>query len=512
MRNGSLFSGVGGLDLAVEHFFGARTVWHSEIEPGPSRVLAARWPGVPNLGDITAVDWSQVEPVDIITGGSPCQDLSGAGRRSGMTEGTRSNLWVQMREAIAVLKPQIVVWENVRGAYSATADSGVEFCSGCLGGSGDGEPSLRALGRVLGDFADLGFDAEWVGLRAADVGAAHARFRVFVIAHRSGVGYERAGVTRYGRTGLADRGHGSTGPVTLLPTPDASVANDGEEPSSWLARREVVKLTARNGNGMGMPLAIAAKLFPTPKASDGEWGTPRTSGRPIDKATHLSTIASLLPTPTAHDAKKGKTAGQVAAMRARGSGPSNLNETVENLLPTLTLQDSKNSGGVSQLSRNTPPLNAEVTLFPTPRAHDYAATLGSPGAARHVAAGNGSLAEVIGVNLHPLPVTQTVPEYEATWAALEDQSAFWVTSEGVDYWPAISRWAEVMRRRSPSPTIPDGRDGRHRLNPAFAEWLMGLPAGWAAGLSRNEQLKAFGNGVVPQQALAALCAASGVAF
>lgn len=64
--------------------------------------------------DITAIDWAAVEPVDIIIGGTPCQDLSAAGRRAGMTEGTRSNLWVHMREAIATIHPRIVVWESSR--------------------------------------------------------------------------------------------------------------------------------------------------------------------------------------------------------------------------------------------------------------------------------------------------------------------------------------------------------------------------------------------------------------
>lgn len=185
LKIGSLFSGYGGLDIAVEQFFNARTVWHCEFEKAPSKVLATRWPGVPNFGDVTKVDWGMVEPVDIITGGSPCQDLSMAGRRAGMTDGTRSNLWVNMREAVAVIKPKYVVWENVRGAYSAEAksdaDSEMEQWTGLLGG-GSSRPTLRALGRVLGDLADLGYDARWCGLRAADVGAPHGRHRVFVLA------------------------------------------------------------------------------------------------------------------------------------------------------------------------------------------------------------------------------------------------------------------------------------------------------------------------------------------
>lgn len=123
----SLFAGYGGLSLAVEQHFDAELVAYSEFDDAPSKVMAQHWPDVPNLGDITSIDWEAVNreygPIHIVDGGSPCQDLSAAGRRAGMTEGTRSNLWVNMREAIAVLKPRYVVWENVRGAYSATAVS-----------------------------------------------------------------------------------------------------------------------------------------------------------------------------------------------------------------------------------------------------------------------------------------------------------------------------------------------------------------------------------------------------
>ena len=142
--------------MAAEQVFGARTVWVSDIDKGACKILAHRFPHAPNLGDITTIDWSTVEPVDIIAGGSPCQDLSTAGRRAGMTDGTRSNLWVAMRDAIAALQPTYVVWENVRGALSAAAASSLEPCPGCMGDSRHRGPDLRALGRVLGDLADLG--------------------------------------------------------------------------------------------------------------------------------------------------------------------------------------------------------------------------------------------------------------------------------------------------------------------------------------------------------------------
>lgn len=177
---GSLFSGYGGLDLGVLAVLGGSLAWHAEIDPDASRVLAEHWPDVPNLGDITAVDWSQVEPVDVITGGFPCQDVSSAGKRAGLRPGTRSGLWSQMAYAVSVLRPRLVVAENVRGLLSAPAASDVEPCPWCLGN--DTDHALRALGAVLGDLANLGYRTAWCGLRASDVGAPHARFRVFVAA------------------------------------------------------------------------------------------------------------------------------------------------------------------------------------------------------------------------------------------------------------------------------------------------------------------------------------------
>jgi DNA (cytosine-5)-methyltransferase 1 len=183
MRIGSLFSGYGGLDLAVSAVTGATVAWHCEWDDAPSRILEHNFPGVPNYRDVSKVDWASVEPVDILTGGFPCQDLSLAGKRAGLKDGTRSGLWSEFAKAIEIIKPRLVVIENVRGLLSATAHSDVEYCAWCVGDSGDGEPVLRALGAVLGDLADLGYDARWQGVRAADAGAPHNRFRVFTVSY-----------------------------------------------------------------------------------------------------------------------------------------------------------------------------------------------------------------------------------------------------------------------------------------------------------------------------------------
>jgi len=184
LKIGSLFSGYGGLDLAVMDVLDAEVVWHCEWDKAPSAILAKHFPEVRNFQDVSKVDFTQVEPVDILTGGFPCQDLSLAGKRAGLKEGTRSGLWHQFARAIEELQPKLVVIENVRGLLSAKADNGMEYDIETLDGWG-AEPVFTAIQAVLGSLADLGYDAKWCGLRAADAGAPHNRFRVFIIAYPS---------------------------------------------------------------------------------------------------------------------------------------------------------------------------------------------------------------------------------------------------------------------------------------------------------------------------------------
>jgi DNA (cytosine-5)-methyltransferase 1 len=181
-RIGSLFSGYGGLDIAVAQHYNADVAWHCEWDEAPSKILARHYPDVPNYRDVSKVDFTQVEPIDILTGGFPCQDLSLAGKRAGLKDGTRSGLWSEFARAIQQLQPRLVIIENVRGLLSATAHSDLEPCTWCLGDESN-EPPLRALGAVLGDLASLGYDAKWTGIRAADAGAAHNRFRIFIVAY-----------------------------------------------------------------------------------------------------------------------------------------------------------------------------------------------------------------------------------------------------------------------------------------------------------------------------------------
>jgi DNA (cytosine-5)-methyltransferase 1 len=184
MKIGSLFSGYGGLDIAVSKVFDAEVAWHCEWEEAPSKILEKHFPGVPNYRDVSKVDFTQVEAVDILTGGFPCQDLSLAGKRAGLQEGTRSGLWSEFYRAIKEIKPKLVVIENVRGLLSAKADSGMEYGTEIMGKLG-GRPPLRAMGAVLGDLSEIGYNARWTSLRASDAGAPHRRFRVFILAYPS---------------------------------------------------------------------------------------------------------------------------------------------------------------------------------------------------------------------------------------------------------------------------------------------------------------------------------------
>lgn len=533
---GSLFSGYGGLDMAAEHVFGARTAWVSDIDKGARKVLAHRYPHAPNLGDITAIDWADVEPVDIITGGSPCQDLSTAGRRAGMTEGTRSNLWVAMREAIANVQPAYVIWENVRGAFSACASSDADrdlgFCPRCLDPrdrTARHDPNLRALGRVLGDLSELGFDAEWRGLRASDVGACHQRFRVFVLAwrrdaadsnlaglqgqrHPQGAAQaERHGHTEQGTGGSAltllpsprtsdtnGAGHHGDGgldlrtAVTLLPTPAASVANDGEGTETWLARRERVKLTAANGNGMGMPLTIAVQMLPTPRATDGIKGGPNQRGSSGDLM--LPSAVIQLTKEEQRDENTGPSEVLPSVWRANGEeaiqwptgGPGALPEQ-EDLLTALREQQGGGSGG----------------LAPMESAADH------EGGALHGLRRDGEPARS---PQGPRRDEQHPGEPGGTVRQLSPQTALAGGSHrthGVHFGPyetAVQRWESVLGREAPAPTEP-GRNGKPRLSAEFVSWMMGCPEGWIVdvpGVTRNEALKLGGNGVVRQQARAAL--------
>ncbi len=168
MRVLDLFSGIGGFSLGLERA-GLRTVAFCEIEDHPRAVLAARWPGVPIYNDVRTLSAERLAAdgiaVDVICGGFPCQDLSAAGEKAGI-DGKRSGLWRELARLVGELRPRFVLVENVADLLR-----------------GPEEQPGAWFGRVLGDLAALGYDAEWHCIPAAAVDAPHIRDRVWVVAY-----------------------------------------------------------------------------------------------------------------------------------------------------------------------------------------------------------------------------------------------------------------------------------------------------------------------------------------
>ena len=163
MKIGSLCTGYGGLDIAVEAVFNAKTVWTSEIDKYASELIKERF-FVPNHGDLKTINWNEVEPIDILTAGYPCQPFSHAGYRKGTDD--ERHIFPYILEAIGILRPRYAIMENVRGHLS-------------LG-----------FKEVLKGLASIGYDAKWRVVRASDVGAPHQRARLFIIAYPNGNGQQ----------------------------------------------------------------------------------------------------------------------------------------------------------------------------------------------------------------------------------------------------------------------------------------------------------------------------------
>lgn len=321
MRVGELFAGYSGLGMGLKLVYpDAEVAWVSEIDPGACKVLAHRYPGAPNLGDITAIDWSQVEPVDVATAGFPCTDVSTAGKQAGLIHGTRSGLWHEVVRYAREHRPPLLILENVRGLLSARGDESEELDAAedkvrriddaaarltqmrdRAQKRGDREQVtsidrravrllvirdravvarkraerrvVRAIGTVVGTLADIGYDAVWCGLRAADVGGCHGRFRIFVAAYPADLGYQWAGRAWEWRAGPANG--------DLLPTPTT---------------RDHKGHNQRRGD-----TCLTGALLPTPRATDGTHGGPNQRGSSGDLMLP-SAVARLLPTPMVGDA------------------------------------------------------------------------------------------------------------------------------------------------------------------------------------------------------------------
>lgn len=156
MTIGSLFSGIGGLELGLERAGFGPVIWQAEIDPYCRAVLARHWPDARRFADVREVRRGVADRVDVVCGGFPCQPVSVAGKR--LAQADARWLWPEYARVVRELRPAVVVAENVPGLRSA------------------------GLRDVLVDLAELGFDVEWSHLSAAEVGAPHKRVRVWIVA------------------------------------------------------------------------------------------------------------------------------------------------------------------------------------------------------------------------------------------------------------------------------------------------------------------------------------------
>jgi DNA (cytosine-5)-methyltransferase 1 len=379
LRIGSVCTGYGGLDKAVQQVFGGELAWVSDIDPGACQIIAHRMPDIPNLGDLTTTRWEDVEPVDIYIGGYPCQPFSLAGDLKGTDD--ERHLWPFIASSLRVLRPRYAIFENVANHLRLGFDT------------------------VLCDLADLGFDVEWVVVRADEVGAPHQRRRLIFLATATDA--PRPGRAREGVRGrVAERGAVA-----------AHAANLGHERSR-----------SARGRGLGpTDHGVAAPDAKGVRRGEGRSEPARQQGRP-GSALGRGAVAA--------DADRGRLSGDAK----RNLGPD---------------------GPGQQAPRRD---NAE-----------------RPGVQRGASADTHSS----GRGSNKRDVQQGQPDAE--WGRFA---------------PAIARWEACTGRRAPRAT-----DDRRRLSPPFVEWMMGLPAGHVTavpGLTRTQQLKALGNGVVPQQAAAAI--------
>ena len=378
MKIGSLFSGYGGLDMGVQSVLGGDVVWHVEYDKAPSRILAHHHPHIPNHGDVTAVDFTSIEPVDVLTGGYPCQPFSTAGKRKGTDD--ERHLWPHVLRAIRDMEPRIVVLENVRGHLSLGFDV------------------------VLADLASVGWSAEWGIVRASDTGAPHQRARLFIVAIRHARHDARS----------TEQWKQSDSKTGGLVQPDQNTAHAAHLRHEW--RGVAWKWRGRPQNSSGA-------------AADA-------SGERHGRGKDAGMVGRLL---------------QSTAKDREGCGPTDSTREV--------------AGDRSA----TPTTNAQLHGFD------------GDAIRRGTSAGQ-----------EKRRVRESERRDPQAWG---------------EYGPAIARWEHVTGRPAPAPTKP-GRTSKPQLNPAFVEWMMGLPAGWvtdpAIGISRNDQLKALGNGVVPRQAALAV--------
>ena len=246
IRIGSLFSGIGGFELGLERSIpNSETIWQVEQNPFCQRVLKQHWPDATIYDDVCSVGKHNLEPVDILCGGFPCQDISIAGAKGGINA-SRSGLWWEMCRVISELEPPVIVLENV--------------------------PNVLRLGgrEVLGSLADIGYDAEWTIISAGQFGAPHLRKRWFCVGYRTTLGYYH-----HSKNGMEAAYSGGDGPRQATDRRSVSSVGKGE---SVQQRRQEVQTTNTNTTRPETRAKTVECLEETGGSKDGELlGYPRLS-------------------------------------------------------------------------------------------------------------------------------------------------------------------------------------------------------------------------------------------
>lgn len=504
----SLFSGYGGLDMGVARALGgADTVVTSDLEPGPVAIEAFHAPGIPNLGDITAVDKSTLPEADILVGGSPCQSMSYAGRRAGMHEGTRSGLWSEQCDAINAVRPRLTVWENVQAATGASASSrsdivrhgrrvaalraaGLCACDnpdldypagfrpptgegavradkalldwarrrgldvsglecrrcGCpvygpgpvawtdrLGGRDTG-PVIRALGRVLADLSLIGYDAVWRGIEAADVGAPHHRFRLFVVA------WPQTPPDRPAETDLFRE-------LDALPAPrpaGSPWAVFDRDADVWRSGETRLDGTADVFDGVWPTdgVMVSGRVWTAPA-----WPAvlPRLSGAPARHGDtdprHRVSGSPLIPTPAARDAKglnQRRNQENLPGAMELGTRLRSAPATV--FMPTPHASDGAKGPSYSGHRVNlSGAVLGQASLLPTPTASD--------GMAERMRSGMWHAGSRRAMNLGIAGRIVTAGEGKA-----RDPESYGFRVDWGRFTPAVRRWETILGRPAPDPT------------------------------------------------------------
>ena len=499
IRIGSLFSGILGLDLAVERACpGSSLAWACEIEPLPRRLIRARRPAARLYDDVRRL---RPPPCDILVGGFPCQDISVAGLQAGLA-GAKSGLWGEMRRVIDECRPRLVLVENVR--------------------------NLRTLGlrEVLADLQRIGYAAEWQTVQALAAGALHKRSRIFIVAYPDtdgapllfddGLRDEYAAAFTRNRTVFWSR------------FPCAPVIGAGDMPSDVRGARLTAtgnavcpmqaEPLARAMVGPGMPFGVQVEhrgdQLPFAGASRGgriyvrdvavpealamEWHDAWVQAHPDIARGVLPANRSTYPTPSAAD--YGSSQNGVNGVGGENERPSAGTPSLSTMARTGALWPSPTSSMVTPedigqaMKAGSDPdrpayRDAALGLWPT------ACTTDAASAARHTTDPDGAM--------HPGTTLTDAARLWATPAAANWRSG----SVGDECFDRNSRpLQEQVLRTWPTPTTsdtngaadPDSREGGPALrdlvgsssagggrflNPAWVAWLMGFPAGWLDGTS-----------------------------